>query len=611
MFDDLIKKVTGGLDGIAEDLLKAAQGKIKERISEVFSIHKLEKLKANIVRVGKVKTILNPDSIVELNDIFIENAVSFGDKKYFQSVDTFGSKQVLIEGGAGQGKSLYLRHLCLNEGARGNYIPIFIEFRYLKYEKDLKKELFEAIRDFGVELNEDLFDYLAKSKKILFILDGFDEIPSLDRDRTAMELETIARTYPDLKIVISSRPDSGMGASVYFKKYKISYLKIEQQTGFIEHLYKNKQQAQDTIKILEESPFISGVTNTPLLLTLFTITYNSRHFKPDNLAEFYSLIFSTMLYRHDRMKIGYKRERKSNLTDGKMERIFEALSFISLKRNKTRFNSSEFHEYLGLALQNENLNENIIDKLIDDITQITALIVPDGYNNYSFSHKSIQEYFSAVFISKIDKEKRSKFYTAIIKNYSEFRTWQNVLLFLETIDEYSYKKLFLLPLKRKVLGLDENNKIIINYYSFLLLIGRDSKLSVDEEGNLQAAYWGDTFSDSVYKEYSAKVRDITLEYLRSKKKLIAEFIAFCNVEDYEIYQNNSYGDRPFIFSIDEGYDRHFVITISNLLKNTSLSKDICAYLSKKLEESSLIDEIINIEIELKNSERITNQIMDF
>ncbi|TOB74529.1 hypothetical protein CGJ99_23330, partial [Vibrio parahaemolyticus] len=67
--------------------------------------------------------------------------------------------------------------------------------------------------------------------------------------------------------------------------------------------------------LLDSSNFLSEVTVSPLLLTLFAITYNSRQFKPDSLSEFYSLIFPTMLYRHDRMKVGFERERKSNLTD--------------------------------------------------------------------------------------------------------------------------------------------------------------------------------------------------------------------------------------------------------------------------------------------------------
>jgi predicted NACHT family NTPase len=596
MFERLIKNATGGLDNVVNELIIAAHDKVKEKIKEVFSIHKLEKLKTNIARVGKVKTILNPDSIIELNDIFIESAISLNDEGIFQSVENFSSNHVLIEGGPGKGKSLYLRHLCLREGESPHYIPIFIEFRYLRYEKSLREELFDEINNFGVELDDSIFDYLAKSKKLLFILDGFDEIPNIARQKTSRDLETIARTYPDLKIIVSSRPDSGMGSSVYFKKYKISNLNFVQQCAFINHLYNNQQQAKEIIDILIESKFLEEVTNTPLLLTLFTITYNARQFRPDSLSEFYSLIFPTMLYRHDRMKIGYERERKSKLTDYQMQRLFESFSFISLKDNKTRFNSSRFHEFLDLASKNERLEENLEDKLIEDLTQITALIVPDGFDDYSFSHKSIQEYFAAVFISKIDEGKRSKFYRGLSNNFDEFRKWQNVLSFLETIDDRVYKKSFLLPLKKKALGLDNNKKIKITYTSLLELIGTDSKLSIDEDGNLHRAYWGDTFTTAIYKEYSSYVRRILYKYLKAKKAELAEFLFYCDQNAYELYNQD---------------DRIYILKVSLLLDQVNLRKDICIHVSAELEKSSFIQEINSIEGDLIASEQIENKILDF
>ncbi len=491
---------------------------------------------------------------------------------------------------------MYLRHLCLREGERPHYIPIFIEFRYLKYEKSLREELFDQINEFGVELDDILFDYLAQSKKLLFILDGFDEIPNLARQKISRDLETIARTYPDLKIIVSSRPDSGMGSSVYFNKYKISYLNLEQQHAFINHLYNNQQQAKEIIDILIESKFLAEVTNTPLLLTLFAITYNARQFRPDSLSEFYSLIFPTMLYRHDRMKIGYERERKSKLTDYQMQRLFEAFSFISLNNNKTRFSSSKFREFLDLASKHERIDENLEDKLIDDLTQITALIIPDGFDDFSFSHKSIQEYFAAVFISKIDEGKRFKFYSNLSKNFDEFTKWQNVLSFLETIDDRGYKKSFLLPLKKKALGLDKNKKIKITYSSLLELIGTDSKLSIDEDGNLHRAYWGDIYTTAIYKEYSSYVRNILYKYLKAKKAELAEFLFYCDQNAYEIYNQD---------------DRIYILKISLLLDQVNLKKDICLHVSAELEKTSLTQEIINIESNLIASERIENEILDF
>lgn len=372
MFEELVKKATGGFDTLIEELTKTATEKLKGKVSELFAFKKLEGLKENIGRIGKVKTILNPDSIVDLNEIFFEKAISFDNEEIINLASFFESKHILIEGGPGQGKSLYLRWLCLNEGKSATNIPIFIEFRNLKFQKTFKEEIIEAINDFGISLDNDLFNFLAKSGKVLFILDGFDEVPNNFRLSTARELEAIAKSYPELRIVISSRPDSGMGASVYFSKYIIKNLSKRCQLEFVDHLYRNNDHAQSIKNILSQSSFISEVTITPLLLTLFTITYNARQCKPDSLSEFYSLIFPTMLYRHDRLKLGFERERKSGLTDYQMQRLFEALSFVSLKENKTRFSSSDFQKFLEYSVKLERLNENLEDKLIEDITRITC-----------------------------------------------------------------------------------------------------------------------------------------------------------------------------------------------------------------------------------------------
>lgn len=502
MLEEMIKKATGGIDGLVDDLVRSASDKVKEKINEAFSIHKLTALKENIERVGRVKTILDPDSIVDLDKIFFEDAIAFDETDGVKNVSFFPSKQVLIEGGPGQGKSLYLRWLGLKEGAGSKHIPIFIEFRNLTYQKPLKKDLIHSVRDFGVVLSDDLFDFLAKSKKIVFILDGFDEIPNSERLRVARELETIARIYPDLRIVISSRPDSGMGASVYFEKYTIKRLSRENQRDFVNHLYENGSQAEAINTILASNHFLTEVTNTPLLLTLFTITYNARQFKPDSLAEFYSLIFPTMLYRHDRLKIGYERERKAGLTDYQMLRVFEALSFISLKNNSTRFPSSKFRHFLDNAARLERIDDNLEHLLIDDITCITALIIRDGFDYYSFSHKSIQEYFSAVFLSKLSNQRKVAFYKLVIKDFDEYRKWQNSLAFLSSIDENDYTKYFLLPFKRNALSLDSNGKVKINYKSLLRMIGVDTKVEVGEDGKLVKVFWGDTSYSVVYEEYS-------------------------------------------------------------------------------------------------------------
>jgi hypothetical protein len=595
MIEDIIKKATGGLDGVVDDLIKSAKGKVKEKISEAFAISKLEYFKNNVGRIGQVKTILNPDSIVDLHEIFFDEAVLFDGEK-IESFNQFGTKQVLVEGGPGQGKSLFLRKLCIKEGAGSSYIPLFIEFRNLKYKKKLKDELMDAIEDLGVKLDNTLFEFLAKSNKIVLFLDGFDEVPNSERSKVARELETIFRTFPDLRAVVSSRPDSGMGSSFYFSKRKISPMLLSTQKEFVNHLYHEDKQSESINNILSNSHFISEVTTTPLLLTLFTITYNARQFKPDSLSEFYSLIFPTMLYRHDRMKIGFERERKAGLTDYQMQRLFDSLSFLSLNDNNTRFSTYLFQKYLENSAKLERLPENIEDLLIDDITTITALIVRDGFDEFSFTHKSIQEYFASVFISRLSEPRKIGFYNLVINDFNEFRKWQNTLSFLETIDERNYTKYFLIPYKKNALCLNENSKINITYPSLMKLIGNDSKVRVDETGFVREFYWGDTLSSVLYVQYSEFAKKTLSDYLKNKKIMIAEYLSYCDEADYMEFRN---------------LDGDFAILIDKFFKENKLQKEVAKYLSSKFELSSFKAEVLNMEAELSTSDKVTDDILPF
>ncbi len=595
MIETVIKKMTGGLDGIVEDLISSATEKLRVKVTEAFALNKLTIFKENVKRIGQVKTIFSPDEIVNLDDMFFEKAVLF-DHEYIASFSKFESKHILVEGGPGQGKSLFLRKLCITEGSGSSFIPIFIEFRNLKYKGNLKEELIGAIGDLGVRLDNELFDFLANSEKIILLLDGFDEVPNSERDRVARELETIVRAFQNLKIVVSSRPDSGMGSSFYFSKRKISPMALDTQVGFVKNLYKENGPAESINKILSSSDFISEVTTTPLLLSLFSITYSARQFKPDSLSEFYSLLFPTMLYRHDRMKIGFERERKSKLTDYKMQKVFDALSFLSLNDDCTRFPMFSFQTYLEQSAKLEGLPDDIEDLLIDDITSITALVVRDGYDYYSYTHKSIQEFFAATYISRLSEERKVGFYSFVLSDFHEFMKWQNTLAFLETIDERSYIKFFLIPFKKESLCLNDKYNIAINYKSFLKLVGSDSKLRISEGGDLVDVYWGDTFSSVLYVEYSVFSKKVIREYLKGKAYMVAEYLSYCDEDDYEYFKE---------------IDGDFVVNLDRFITENKIRVDVCKYLSSRFEDSNFKIEVLSMEEALNDSDMVMDYLLPF
>jgi hypothetical protein len=118
MFEDLLSLVTGGLDKIFEDLYQSATGKIKKKITEKLSVKKIEGLLDNISQIGKVKTIFNPNSIVDLDEVYFGGAITFSALGVVNSLGTFNANKILIEGAPGQGKSLYLKHLCIEESKK-------------------------------------------------------------------------------------------------------------------------------------------------------------------------------------------------------------------------------------------------------------------------------------------------------------------------------------------------------------------------------------------------------------------------------------------------------------------------------------------------------------
>jgi hypothetical protein len=296
------------------------------------------------------------------------------------------------------------------------------------------------------------------------------------------------------------------------------------------------------------------------------------------------------------MKIGFERERKAGLTDYQMQRLFNTLSFLSLNENNTRFPKYIFQQYLHDSAKYEKLPDNLEDLLIDDITNITALIVRDGFDQFSFTHKSIQEYFAAVFIFMLGEERKINFYNQVIDDLNAFRKWQNTLAFLETIDERNYTKYFLLPYKKNALCLDDKSNVNINYSSLMKLIGSDSKVRVAESGELIRLYWGDTFSSVLYIHYSDFAKKVIKEYLETKSSKLAEFLSYCDESDYIDFQ-------------DRGGD--FVFVIDKFIKENKLQKDVSKFLSNAFEVSPFKADVLVLETEINSLDKIADDILPF
>lgn len=330
--------------------LKEFVSLIKRPLSNValeFAIdYQSSKLKDYFDQINSIKTLYQPEKKVEVDKVYYPVSIECKGKinKVIHSQDLFSHDNcVLIEGTAGHGKSLLMRHIAVHEIKHGARVPVFILLRDKESNVKLTELICSELKLLGFESPDKALVYLLRNRRILIILDGFDEVKSDSRKSLLIEIEYLARKFKRPNIIISSRPNLEVRLSSYFSVVSLVDLNKKEQLDFIRHMTAGEEKLE-LIESFENNNFVSGVTKTPLLLVLLIIAYRAESRIPENLTEFYRMIFSTLLYRHDDMKIGYNRERRSLLGNYELQNVFESLSYLTLASNQVRFNESFFNE---------------------------------------------------------------------------------------------------------------------------------------------------------------------------------------------------------------------------------------------------------------------------
>ena len=198
---DLFKKLTTDIYNL-----------VRERTGKAIKQFETNTQIANIYRridnIRMVKTIWQIDKPVNLTDFYCSSHVILDKKrKKIVKIDDLGNENhILIQGIAGQGKSIFLRYLCSIELIDSKRIPLFLELRRISKEFSIMDRIFKTFESLGITINDDIFQVLAESGKVLLLLDAFDEIPEDLKALVLTDIEDLAQKYEKLKIIVTSRP---------------------------------------------------------------------------------------------------------------------------------------------------------------------------------------------------------------------------------------------------------------------------------------------------------------------------------------------------------------------------------------------------------------------
>lgn len=493
--------------GTIKTILEKYADPIMNRVAEIskgewekfkvdFDLAFTEYVKNAYKKYSKIKTILYRTEPKYIYDFF---EIPFLQKTHSEEFAVNSAESILsisnfiiIQGTGGIGKSTLMKHLFINELENKDLIPIFIELKDvndLEMGYEIYDIVFNKLDNLGGHVDRKYLEYALKSGCFLFLLDGYDEILTVNKDYFFKQIDIFCDKYPKNYYVISSRPYSEF---IEFQRFTI--LSTNQL---------NKEQAMDLIAKLEFDEDIKGrfiialdeklyerhesFASNPLLLNIMLLTYDNYAEIPEKLHLFYANAFETLYSKHDATKAGYRRELKSELSYDTLKRVFSYFCFITYTHGKTEFSYDELVAFLKkVSINKVSFN---IEYYIFDLVNSLCVLYREGLN-YKFAHRSFQEYFTALFLKELPDELMKQMGIQVIRKDVFRISNDSVFDMLYDMAEDRFEKNILLPiLQEEEINVKENK---YDFYFDRLVDGIkfDKRLNSKSEGeNKEIALW--------------------------------------------------------------------------------------------------------------------------
>lgn len=307
-----------GLERIIGNIYDTSKGQLRMRFKRWKTKKNIGTLYTQIKKIRRVKTILQPEKVVDLMKFYYPSKILIdGKRKTIKDISELSWEgNIVIKGTVGQGKSIFFRYIASREMVKGNAVPLFAELRRIKKNHRLVDHLVDEANALGLKgLDEETFFWLAEQGKVILLLDGFDEVPEEQRLDLITEIELLSRTYEKMQILVSSRPNSGIEKSPFFSVFELDELKNNEYEDAI-RVMAEQSAAESIVEAVRLAPSnVREMLTTPLMVALLIVRHRIEQAIPENVVGFYEGLFGLLVNRHDKMKGGYTRPRKSGLGD--------------------------------------------------------------------------------------------------------------------------------------------------------------------------------------------------------------------------------------------------------------------------------------------------------
>lgn len=404
-----------------------------------------------------INTIAFPNTPKKLDELYIPLTLKDENKNELiinDQVNIFSeNNKILINDTAGMGKSTISKKILNNIINKNELIPIFIELRHLT-EDPIAKQITKL---FGV--NTELPENILNNLPLVYLFDGLDEISSDSKSRIIGEIRKFIDQIEDPKILITSRLESYLSDFYDFSRFTIKPLSQEEAYDLISKYDPQGDISKKLIAGIKQSDDrgLIDFLSTPLYVSLLFCAYRYKTIIPQKRHLFYSQVYEALFESHDLSKeIGFVRQKNSNLDSSEFHLILRRLGFWCLKNGgKIEFQKDELEIAIRDILSSlSSINTNSV-KFVKDLTTTVPLFIKEG-SNLRWSHKSLMEYFAAMFICHDTKEKQQ----AILLHLYQSENWssyKNIIELCADIDFMTFRRSVVKKILEDFIAYHDNN----------------------------------------------------------------------------------------------------------------------------------------------------------
>ena len=446
----VVEFINANFDRIAQPILSGIKGTkaiFRSRLKTTYSAY-LERI---LERHSKSKSFF-VRSEVPISSFFVPPNLS--NRQHQLSAPTAASlaavaPATIVTGLGGCGKTMLMRHFLVSSILEQTKTPVLVELRQLNNsDNSLQDTVLQTLEANGLDVDQKYMELAFKAGHFCLLLDGFDELLNQLREPLIQQIQRFHETYPKNWIFVSSRPDKKLEGLVGFSSFSVDPLDLDQAVDLVQRLPFDDPVKGRFIDSLNNGLYEKHVSflSNPLLLSIMLLTFGDTAHIPDKLSIFYQQAYDSLFQKHDALKGGFQRDRRTKLDIQDFAKVFSAFCVQAYDKRQFSFTYSQALQYFDKARNISGL-EFESEEVLQDSMQAVCLMIEDGLE-IGFVHRSFQEFFVAKFISSSPPDTKGK----LIERFSQSGEVDvdAVLQLLFEMDPYAVEEHYLLPSIEKI-----------------------------------------------------------------------------------------------------------------------------------------------------------------